>query len=87
MGYTVVISRRATKDLSKIKHSNLQEKVKELFLLLKENPFQIPPSFEKFVGDLNGKYSRRINVQHRLVYSVDKEKKLVKIYSAWSHYE
>ena len=87
MGYAVVISKKATKDLSKIRHSNLQENVKELFLLLKENPFQIPPSFEKLVGDLNEKYSRRINVQHRLVYSVDKEKKQVKIYSAWSHYE
>ena len=72
---------------SKLKAAHLTEKAKMLIDLLRENPFQNPPPYEKLVGDLNGAYSRRINVQHRLVYQVYEEEQTVKILSLWTHYE
>ncbi|MBS5873703.1 MAG: Txe/YoeB family addiction module toxin [Clostridiales bacterium] len=85
--YEVKLSKRAQKDLQKLKQSGLSKKAKSLVDIMKENPWQNPPPYEKLVGDLNGFYSRRINVQHRLVYKVFEEDKVVAIYSMWTHYE
>lgn len=85
--YEVKLSKRAQKDLQKLKQSGLSKKVKSLVDIMKENPWQNPPPYEKLVGDLNGFYSRRINVQHRLVYKVFEDEKVVAIYSMWTHYE
>lgn len=85
--YKVKLSKRAQKDLQKLKQSGLSKKAKSLVDILKENPWQNPPPYEKLVGDLNGFYSRRINVQHRLVYKVYEDEKVVAIYSMWTHYE
>ena len=85
--YEVKLSKRAQKDLQKLKQSGLSKKAKSLVDILKENPWQNPPPYEKRVGDLNGFYSRRINVQHRLVYKVYEDEKVVAIYSMWTHYE
>lgn len=87
MGYAVKISKSALKDLKKLKSAHLDKKFVELTEILKENPFQNPPPYEKLIGDLNGKYSRRLNIQHRLVYSVNQERKEITIWSTWSHYE
>ena len=73
--YEVKLSKRAQKDLQKLKQSGLSKKAKSLVDILKENPWQNPPPYEKLVGDLNGFYSRRINVQHRLVYKVYEDEK------------
>ena len=85
--YEVKLSKRAQKDLQKLKQSGLSKKAKSLVDILKENPWQNPPPYEKLVGDLNGFYSRRINVQHRLEYKVYEDEKAVAIYSMWTHYE
>lgn len=85
--YEVKLSKRAQKDLQKLKQSGLSKKAKSLVDILKENPWQNPPPYEKLVGDLNGFYSCRINVQHRLVYKVYEDEKVVAIYSMWTHYE
>ena len=85
--YEVKLSKRAQKDLQKLKQSGLSKKAKSLVDILKENPWQNPPPYEKLVGDLNGFYTRRINVQHRLVYKVYEDEKVVAIYSMWTHYE
>ncbi|MCK8059035.1 MULTISPECIES: Txe/YoeB family addiction module toxin [unclassified Fusibacter] len=85
--YTVVFTKKAIKDVNKLKAANLSEKAKKLVELLKENPYAIPPSYEKLVGDLSGAYSRRINIQHRLIYSIDEGSKTVKIIRMWTHYE
>lgn len=85
--YEVKLSKRAQKDLQKLKQSSLSKKAKSLVDIMKENPWQNPPLYEKLVGDLNGFYSRRINVQHRLVYKVFEEDKVVAIYSMWTYYE
>lgn len=87
MGYNIEIEKRAYKELSLIKQANLQKKFEYIIQILKTNPFQNPPKYEKLVGNLAGKYSRRLNIQHRIVYSVDEEVKTVRIYSVWSHYE
>lgn len=85
--YEVKLSKRAQKDLQKLKQNGLSKKAKSLVDIMKENPWQNPPPYEKLVGDLNGFYSRRINVQHRLVYKVFEDEKVVAIYSMWTHYE
>ena len=85
--YRVVVSKSALKDFPKLTSAGLDKKAKMLIELLAENPFQNPPSYEKLVGDLEGLYSRRINIKHRLVYQVFEESKTVKIISAWSHNE
>ena len=85
--YKVKISKKAFNDIEKLKAAGLSEKARKLIDLLKENPFTTPPSYEKFVGDLSGMYSRRINIQHRLVYSINEKEKTVKILRMWSHYE
>lgn len=85
--YRIVVARQALKDFPNLTSAGLDKKAKALIELLKENPFQNPPAYEKLVGDMEGLYSRRINLKHRLVYQVDEENKTVKIVSAWSHYE
>lgn len=85
--WQVVLSRRAVKDAKKISQSGLKLQAECLFNILTQNPFQNPPSFEKLVGNLQGFYSRRINIQHRLVYSVDSRNKIVHVLRMWSHYE
>lgn len=85
--YKIFYTKTALKDISKLQTAHLDEKAKELIAIIKENPYQIPPSYEKLVGDLKGLYSGRINRQHRLVYEVLEQEKAIKIISLWSHYE
>lgn len=85
--WRIVYTRQAQKDAKKLARSNLKEKAQELLSLLETDPFQNPPQFEKLVGDLEGAYSRRINIQHRLVYQVLDENRAVKILRLWTHYE
>ena len=87
MSWRVVYTRHAQKDAKKIAQSNLKKKTIELISLLEQDPFQNPPQFEKLVGDLEGAYSRRINIQHRLVYQVLTEERTVKVLRMWTHYE
>ena len=87
MSWRVVYTKHAQKDAKKITQSNLKKKTKELISLLEQDPFQNPPQFERLVGDLEGAYSRRINIQHRLVYQVLHEEKIVKVLRMWTHYE
>ncbi len=85
--YKVFYRKQAVKDVPKIKSAGLSEKLKRLIEVIKEDPVKTPPPYEKLVGDLKGAYSRRINIQHRLVYQVYEEEKAIKILSIWSHYE
>lgn len=85
--YKIEYHKRALKDIEKLKQSNLDNKTKQLIEMIKVNPFQNPPTYEKLVGDLKDLYSRRINIQHRLVYQVLEEKKIIRILSMLSHYE
>ena len=87
MSWRVVYSRHAQKDARKIAKSNLKKKTIELITVLEQDPFQNPPQFEKLIGDLEGAYSRRINIQHRLVYQVLTEEHVVKVLRMWTHYE
>ena len=87
MSWRVVYTRHAQKDAKKIAKSNLKKKTIELISLLEQDPFQNPPQFEKLVGDLEGAYSRRINIQHRLVYQVLTEEHIVKVLRMWTHYD
>ncbi len=84
--YTVEYNKNVLKEIQKLKENKLAEKAKKLIEIIRENPYQNPPPYEKLVGDLKDYYSRRINVQHRLVYQVLEEEKKVRILSAWSHY-
>jgi Txe/YoeB family toxin of toxin-antitoxin system len=84
--YRIVYGKQAQKDAKKISRSNLKEKALELIDLLQEDPFRKPPEYEALVGDLSGAYSRRINIQHRLVYQVSEAEKVVKILRMWTHY-
>ena len=85
--YTVVYTKDAAKHILLLKSANLDKRAKKLIDVIAENPFQNPPPYEKLCGDMNGLYSRRINIQHRLVCQVYTEEKTVKIVSMWSHYE
>ena len=87
MSWKIVFTKMAQKDAKKIKRAGLKTKVEELLSVIKENPFQNPPSYEKLIGDLTGAYSRRINIQHRLVYQVLTDDKTIKIIRMWTHYE
>ena len=87
VNYKVIYTKNAAKDISNLKAANLVKKAQQLIELIKENPFQNPPAYEKLLGNLDGLYSRRINIQHRLVYEVLEDIKTVKIISMWSHYE
>lgn len=85
--WTLLYSKDAQKDAKKIAATGLRKKAEELLEVLKNDPFQNPPPFEKLMGDLKGAYSRRINIQHRLVYQVLKPERTVKILRMWTHYE
>lgn len=85
--YQIVYTKQAAKDIPNLKAAHLADKTKKLIDIIREDPFQRPPSYEKLVGDLEGLYSRRINIQHQLVYQVYEEEKTVKIVSLWTHYE
>jgi Txe/YoeB family toxin of toxin-antitoxin system len=85
--WRLIYTKQAQKDANKLASSNLKEKAEELLAVLKENPFQNPPPYEKLVGDLSGAYSRRINIQHRLVYEVIESEQVIKIIRMWTHYE
>ena len=87
MTWRVVFTKHAQKDAKKIARSNLKKRTQELLSLLEQDPLQNPPQFEKLVGDLEGAYSRRINIQHRLVYQVLVEERIVKVLRLWTHYE
>jgi len=87
VSWRLVYTKQAQKDARKISAAGLRLKVEELLRLLEENPFQSPPPYEKLVGDLSGACSRRINIQHRLVYQVLEDKQTVKIIRMWTHYE
>ncbi len=82
-----VYTRQAQKDARKLAASNLKPKAEYLLGILRQDPYQTPPPFEKLIGDLEGAYSRRINVQHRLVYQILAEKRVVKVIRIWTHYE
>lgn len=85
--WPVVFTKQAQKDAKKISNAGLRPKAENLLELLKKNPLETPPPYEKLVGDLAGAYSRRINIQHRLVYQILKEEKVVKVLRMWTHYE
>ena len=85
--YSIVYHKKATQDIPKLKAANLNKKVLALIEIIKNNPFQTPPPYEKLVGDLQGLYSRRINIKHRLVYQILENVQTVKIISMWTHYE
>lgn len=85
--YKLLFSSQAKKDAKKIGASGLKPKVQELLAIIENNPLQYPPSFEHLTGSLDGKISRRINKQHRLVYEVIEDKKTIKILRMWTHYE
>jgi len=85
--WKVVYTRQAGRDAKRLKASGLKPAAEKLLEILKRNPYHTPPPYEKLVGDLTGAYSRRINIQHRLVYQVIKEIKTVKVIRMWTHYE
>ena len=87
MSWQLVFAKHAQKDAPKLASAGLKPKAQELLALIQDNPFQNPPPYEKLVGDLAGAYSRRINIQHRLVYEVLAEQRTVKVLRMWSHYE
>jgi len=87
VSYQLIYSNQAKQDAKKLKNTPLAKKAKQLLGVIRENPFEDPPPFESLVGDLRGAYSRRINIQHRLVYQVIEETKTVKVLRLWSHYE
>lgn len=87
VGYLIVLTKQAQKDAKKLESCNLDKKAKELLKIIKENPYQTPPPYEKLVGDLKRFYSRRLNIQHRLVYEIYENEKTIKVLRMWTHYE
>lgn len=87
MSWSIVFTRQAQKDARKIAASNLKSQAQRLLDIIAKNPFQNPPPYEKLVGDLAGAYSRRINIQHRLVYQVYDAERTIKVLRMWTHYE
>lgn len=87
VSWQLVFTKQAQKDAKKIAHSGLKPQTERIFEIIKDNPFKNPPPYEKLVGDLSGAYSRRINIQHRLVYQVIEDIKIVKVIRMWTHYE
>ena len=85
--WTVVFVKQAQGDAKKLAAAGLRPKAESLLALLAEDPFRTPPPYEKLIGDLDGAYSRRINIQHRLVYQVLKRERVVKVLRLWTHYE
>lgn len=87
MTWRLVFTKQAQKDAQRLKAANLKNQTEKLLDVLRQNPFQNPPAYEKLLGDLSGAYSRRINIQHRLVYQVLEDEKTVKVLRMWTHYE
>ncbi len=87
MSWQVVFAKHAQKDAKKLAAAGLKGKAQDLLLILASDPFQNPPPYEKLVGDLAGAYSRRINIQHRLVYEVFSKERTVRVLRMWTHYE
>jgi len=87
VSWQLAFTKQAQKDARKLKAANLKPQAEKLLDLLRKNPFQNPPPYEKLVGDLAGAYSRRINIQHRLVYQVLEKEHIVKVLRMWTHYE
>lgn len=87
MSWKLIFSKQSLKDAGRLKKTNLWKNAEKLLDVLRANPFQIPPPYEKLVGDLEGVYSRRINIQHRLIYQISKEEKVVRVLRMWTHYE
>ena len=85
--WRLYFTKQAEKDAKKLAASGLKEKAQELLAILQNNPYQTPPPYEKLVGDLSGAYSRRINIQHRLVYQVLENAHAVKVLRMWTHYD
>ena len=85
--YSIVYTKKAARDIQNLKAAKLDKKAKALIDLIRKDPYQTPPSYEKLLGDLQGAYSRRINIKHRLVYEVLEEEQAIKIISLWTHYE
>lgn len=87
VSWTLVYTKQAQKDAKKLAASELKAKAQELLSVIEKDPFQTPPPYEKLVGDLTGAFSRRINIQHRIVYQVLEAEKVVKVLRLWTHYE
>ena len=87
MSWKLIYTKQAQKDAKKLAASNLKKKAQKLLDLIARDPFQTPPSYEKLTGDLSGAYSRRINIQHRLVYEVIEAEHTIKVIRLWTHYE
>ena len=87
MNWRVVLSKQAVKDARKLREAGLKPQTEKLLNLIAESPFATPPAYEKLVGNLKGFYSRRINIQHRLVYDVDSREKIVHVLRMWTHYD
>ena len=85
--WKIVYTRQAQRDARKIASAGLRPKAEKVLEILSRNPYQTPPTFEKLVGDLSGAYSRRINIQHRLVYQILEEERIVKVIRMWTHYD
>ena len=87
MSWRIVYAKQAQRDAKKLNAGGLRPKAEQLLSILSEDPYRNPPPFEKLIGDLAGAYSRRINIQHRLVYQVLDDRRIVKVLRMWSHYE
>ena len=87
MNWQIVYAKQALKDAKKLAVSRLKHKGQEILTILSNDPFQNPPPYEKLVGDLSGAYSRRINIQHRLVYQVFVKERIIRVLRMWTHYE
>lgn len=85
--YKLLYTKQAKKDAKKLSESNLKKKAQEILKIIEYNPFEDYPPYEKLIGDLTGAFSRRINIQHRIVYQVLEEEKIIKILRMWAHYE
>ncbi len=87
MTWEVVYTKQAQMDAKKLASSGLKNKAKKLLVIIQKGPYQNPPPYEKLVGDLSGAYSRRINIQHRLVYQIYEKEQIIKVIRLWTHYE
>ena len=87
MTWEIVFTKQAQKDAKKLESAGLKLKAQNLLDVIREDPFQNPPPYEKLIGDLAGAYSRRINIQHRLVYQVYQQERIIKVLRLWTHYE
>ena len=87
MSWELYFTKQAQKDAKKLNQSGLKGKAQKILKIISENPYQNPPAYEKLIGDLAGAYSRRINIQHRIVYQVLEEEQAIKVIRMWTHYE